>query len=36
VDYKMIFLLEFSFADDVSLATKVALIKEVQEFFGNI
>jgi copper chaperone CopZ len=36
VDYKMIFLLEFSFVDDVSVATKVALIKEVQEFFGNI
>jgi copper chaperone CopZ len=36
VDYKMIFLLEFSFEDDVSLDTKVAVIKEVQEFFGKI
>jgi len=36
VDYKMVFLLEFSFDDDVSLETKVAVIKEVQEFFGKI
>jgi len=36
VDYKMIFLLEFSFEDDVSLDTKVSVIKEVQEFFGKI
>jgi len=36
VDYKMIFLLEFLFADDVPLDTKVAVIKEVQEFFGKI
>ena len=36
VDYKMIFLLEFSFDDDVPLDTKVAVIKEVQEFFGKI
>ena len=36
VDYKMIFLLEFSFEEDVSLDTKVAVIKEVQEFFSKI
>ncbi|UCH00562.1 MAG: hypothetical protein JSU78_00890, partial [Deltaproteobacteria bacterium] len=36
VDYKMIFLLEFLFEEDVSLDTKVAMIKEVQEFFGKI
>jgi len=36
VDYKMIFLLEFLFEKDVSLETKVAAIKEVQEFFGKI
>ena len=36
VNYKMIFLLEFVFEDDVSSDTKVAVIKEVQEFFGKI
>jgi len=36
VDYKMIFLLEFSFENDVSLDTKVSVIKEVQEFFVKI
>jgi len=36
VDYKMVFLLEFSFENDVSLDTKVSVIKEVQEFFGKI
>jgi hypothetical protein len=36
VDYKMIFLLEFLFEEDVSLDTKVAVIKEVQEFFRKI
>ncbi len=36
VNYKLIFLLEFLFEDDVSLDTKVAIIKEVQEFFGKI
>lgn len=36
VDYKMLFLLEFSFEDDVSLDTKVSVIKEVQEFFSKI
>ena len=36
VDYKMIFLLEFLFEDDVSMETKVSLIKEFQEFFGKV
>lgn len=36
VDYKMIFLLEFSFEEDVSLDTQVAIIKEVQQFFHKI
>lgn len=36
VNYRMIFLLEFLFEDDVPLDTKVAAIKEVQEFFGKI
>jgi len=36
VDYKIVFLLEFSFDDDVSLDTKVSVIKEVQEFFVKI
>lgn len=36
VNYKMIFLLEFVFENDVPLDTKVAIIKEVQEFFGKI
>ncbi|MBW2596701.1 MAG: hypothetical protein JRC93_12185 [Deltaproteobacteria bacterium] len=36
VNYKMIFLLEFVFEDDVYSDTKVAVIKEVQEFFGKI
>ncbi len=36
VDYKMIFLLEFLFEEDVSLDTKLAIIKEVQEFFNKI
>jgi len=36
VNYKMVFLLEFLFEQDTSLDTKVAIIKEVQEFFGKI
>jgi len=36
VNYRMIFLLEFLFEDDVPLDTKVAVIKEVQQFFGKI
>jgi copper chaperone CopZ len=36
VDYKMIFLLEFIFEKDVSLDTKVGILKEFQEFFNKI
>ena len=36
VDYKMIFLLEFLFEDNISLDTKVAVIKELQEFFARV
>jgi copper chaperone CopZ len=36
VDYKMIVLLEFLFEDNVSLDTRVAAIKELQEFFGKV
>jgi len=36
VDYKMIFLLEFIFEDDVSIDTKVAVIKELQDFFSKV
>jgi hypothetical protein len=36
VDYKMIFLLEFLFEDDVPLDTRVTVIKEVQEFFEKL
>jgi hypothetical protein len=36
VDYKMIFLLEFIFEADVPLNDRVAVIKELQEFFGKI
>lgn len=36
VDYKMIFLLEFMFEEEVSLERKVAVIKEFQEFFGKV
>jgi len=36
VNYKMMFLLEFLFEDDVPSDTRVAVIKEVQEFFGKI
>ena len=35
VDYNLIFTLEFVFATGVFTDTKVALIKEVQEFFGK-
>jgi hypothetical protein len=35
VDYKMIFLLEFIFEEDISLDIKVALIKELQDFFNQ-
>jgi copper chaperone CopZ len=36
VDYKMIFLLEFIFKNDVSLDTRVVVIKELQEFFSKV
>ncbi len=36
VDYKMIFLLEFIFENDNSLDTRVAVIKELQEFFSKV
>ncbi len=35
VDYKMIFLLEFIFEENTSLDIKVAIIKELQEFFNK-
>ncbi|HUU41452.1 MAG TPA: hypothetical protein VMW42_10975 [Desulfatiglandales bacterium] len=36
VDYKLMFLVEFLFEDDVSLDIKVAAVKEVQQFFDKI
>ena len=36
VDYKMMFLLEFLFEDDISLDKKVAVIKEIHEFFEKV
>ena len=36
VDYKMIFLLEFIFENDISLDTRVPVIKELQEFFSKV
>ena len=36
VDYKMIFLLEFIFEDNISVDTKVAVIKELQGFFNQV
>ena len=36
VNYKMIFLLEFLFEDNMSLDNKVAVIKELQEFFEKV
>ena len=36
VDYKMIFLLEFLFEDNISIDTKVAVIKELQDFFARV
>jgi hypothetical protein len=36
VDYKMIFLMEFIFEDNVSLDTKVSVIKELQAFFNKV
>jgi len=34
VDYKMIFLLEFMFEEDISPDIKLVLIKELQDFFN--
>jgi hypothetical protein len=36
VNYKMIFLLEFHFEDDISLDQRVAAIKKLQEFFEKV
>jgi hypothetical protein len=36
VDYKMIFLLEFVFEENIALDTKVSVIKELQEFFNKV
>lgn len=35
VDYKILILLEFLFEDDTTLETKIAIIKELQEFFNK-
>ena len=36
VNYKMIFLLEFVFDEDISLDAKATLIKQLQEFFRKV
>jgi hypothetical protein len=36
VDYKLIFLLEFIFEDDITLDSKVEVIKRFQEFFNKV
>jgi hypothetical protein len=36
VDYEVTFLLDFSFEEHVPLGIKVAIIKELQEFFDRI
>jgi hypothetical protein len=36
VDYKMIFLLEFIFQDDLALDAKVSILKELQSFFNKV
>ena len=36
VDYKMIFLLEFMFADEIPLDSRVAVLKELQDFFNKV
>ena len=36
VDYKMVFLLEFSFDEDVPQESRISLIKRVQGFFEKI
>jgi len=35
VDYKIIYLLEFIFADDVALGAKASFIKKLQAFFDK-
>ena len=36
VDYKVIFLLEFFFEEDVSLDSRITVIKGLQEFFDKV
>jgi copper chaperone CopZ len=36
VDYKMIFLLQFFFEEDIPMDIKVSVIKELQEFFSKV
>lgn len=36
VDYKLMFLLEFVFEDDVTLDTKAGFIKDLQGFFSKL
>ena len=36
VNYKMIFLLEFVFDENISLDIKASFIKELQEFFNKV
>jgi hypothetical protein len=36
VDYKMIFLLEFIFEENISSDRKVSLIKDLQDFFNKV
>ena len=36
VDYRLVFLLEFVFQEDVSAEVKVAAIKELQDFFNKV
>lgn len=36
VDYKVIFLLEFIFEEDTPADKKVAMIKDLQEFFNKV
>ena len=36
VDYKMIFLLEFIFEENISLDTRVEIIQELQGFFNKV
>ena len=36
VNYKMIFLLEFVFDEEISLDAKASIIKKLQEFFSKV